>query len=163
MIKDFTEIMAQRTNKELATILTTKRHEYQVNAITSAQIEFEKRQLKISDYITNEEIKESENAKEPIDKKEIKFNWLYKLITFFSLGKVAFIMNFISKYILEIPLFYIVTIVLTIILQIIIFKEFNKRGYNRLALDLKNWALNGWIFYCGLAVIIYILETFLGT
>jgi hypothetical protein len=36
MTKDFSEVMSQRSDKQLAEILTTKRHEYQEDAIKAA-------------------------------------------------------------------------------------------------------------------------------
>ena len=157
MIKDFSEIMSKRSDKELADILTTKRDDYEAEAINAAQVEFDKRNLDVNNFVTVAEMKAVEKAKEPIPKHEQKFNWLHKFLTFFSLGYIHYFWDLTSKYILEIPILEILGLPLTIIAQVLLFKEFKKKGYDRLALDLKNWALNGWIFYVGLAVLGYLL------
>ncbi len=157
MTKDFNEIMAQRSDKELAVILTTKRDEYKEDAINAAQVEFDKRDLDVNNLVTVAEMKAVEKAKEPIPKHEQKFNWLHKFFTFFSLGYIYYIWALISKYVFEMPILAVLGLPITIIAQVILFKEFKKKGFDKLALDLKNWALNGWIFYVGLAVLFYLL------
>ena len=157
MTKDFTEIMAQRSDKELAEILTTKRDEYQADAINAAQVEFDKRDLDVNNFVTLSEMKAVEKTKELIPKHEQKFNWLHKFFAFFSLGYIYYIWDLISKYVFEIPILAVLGLPITIIAQVVLFKEFKKKGFDKLALDLKNWALNGWIFYVGLAVLVYLL------
>ncbi len=158
MTKDFSEIMSQRSDKELAEILTTKRDDYQADAINAAQAEFDKRNLDVNNFVTVEEIKAVEKAKEPTLDKDKKFNWLHKFLTFFSLGLIYYIWGIITTYILDMPMLKLLGIPLTIVAQIMLFKEFKKKGFDKLASDLKNWSLNGWIFYVGLAVLVYILE-----
>jgi hypothetical protein len=159
MTKDFSEIMAQRSDKELAEILTTKREDYQADAINAAQVEFDKRDLDVNSYVTVEEMKAVEKAKEPIPNEDKKFNWLHKFFTFFSLGYITYFVKIIATYILEMPFLIILSVPITIIVQVILYKEFKKKGFDTLALNLKNWSLNGWIFYAGIAVLVYLLDT----
>lgn len=161
MTKDFTEIMGQRSDKELAEILTTKRDEYKEEAINAALIELDKRNLDVNNFVTVEQMRVAEKAKSPIAKQDKKFNWLHKFFSFFFPGYASFTLRLVITYILEMPYTPIVSVPLTIILQVLIFQEFKKRGYDRFAVDFKNWTLNGWIFFAGLAVLIYLLETIL--
>lgn len=151
--------MAQRSDKELAIILTTKRDEYQAEAINAAQIEFDKRNLDVNNFVTVEEMRAVEKAREPIPNKDKKFNWLHKFLTFFSLGYITYFVRLIATYILDMPFLVILSVPITIIVQVVLFKEFKKKGFDTLALNLKNWSLNGWIFYTGIFVLVYLLDT----
>jgi hypothetical protein len=157
MNKDFSEIIEQRSDKELAEIITIKREEYSMEAFNAAQIEFEKRNLTINNYITIEQIEATKKNKESLPRNEIKFNWVNKFVTFFSLGIIYYAWDLICKYLLGMPYIAFLGVPITILLQVILFDEFKKKGYDKLALDFKNWSLNGWIFYVGLVVLAYIL------
>jgi len=54
MSTDFSAVMSERTDKQLAQILTTERGNYQPVAVDAAQAEFDKRNLNINDFVKPE-------------------------------------------------------------------------------------------------------------
>jgi hypothetical protein len=161
MTKDFSEVMSQRSDKELAEILTTKRHEYQEDAIKAAQAELEKRNLDVNSFVTVDDMKKIETKLAPVPKVEQKFNLLYKILTFMLPGPVTALWGFICNNVLEAPLLKGLSLPIVIIIQVIIFKQLKTNGYDRLALDFKKWTLNSWIFFVALFIIIFVLESIL--
>jgi hypothetical protein len=83
MIKDFTEAMSGRTDKQLADILTINKEDYVPEAIIAAEKELEKRKLNIDTFYTPEQVKELKEAKTE-NKAEKQFEWYHKVLTFFS-------------------------------------------------------------------------------
>ncbi len=161
MTKDFSEVMAQRSDKQLAEILTTKRHEYQEDAINAAQAELEKRNLDVNSFVTVDDMTKVEAELASIPKKDQRLNLLYKILTFMLPGPVTALWGFICNYVLDAPLLKGLSLPIIIVLQVIIFKQLKTNGYDMLAVDFKKWTLNSWIFFVALAIIIFVLESIL--
>lgn len=161
MTRDFTEVMAQRTDRELAEILTTKRHEYQDEALKAAQAEFEKRKLDVNTYVTVEDMKQAEDALAPTPREERKFNLLHKILTFILPILITMLWGFLCESIPDALLFKALSLPIVIVLQVLIFRKLNSDGYILMALEFKKWTLNSWIFFVALFVLTYIFETML--
>jgi len=161
MTKDFSEVMSQRSDSQLAEILTIKRHEYQEDAIRAAQAELEKRNLDVNSFVTVADMKKVESELAPVPKGELKFNLLQKILTFMLPGPVTALWGFICNYALEAPILKGLSLPIVIIMQVIIFKQLKTNGYDKLALDFKKWTLNSWIFFVALFIIIFVLESIL--
>lgn len=65
-MSEFTEAMAQRSDKELAQILTMYRNDYLPIAIEAAELESKKRGLDITKFVTKKDIE---------DHKKIEKKW----------------------------------------------------------------------------------------
>lgn len=160
MIKDFSEVMSQRSDKELAEILTIKRHEYQEDAIKAAQAELEKRNLDVNSFVTVDDIKKVEAELAPVPIGEQKFNFSLKFLTFILPGPVTGLWQFICNKVLEEPSLSILGLPIVIVIQVIIFKRLKTNGYDRFALDFKKWTLISYIFFVAL-LLIFVLESIL--
>jgi hypothetical protein len=160
MTNNFSEVMSQQTDQQLAAILTTKRHEYQDEAIVAAQAEFDKRMLNLNAFVTEDQNK-TETTLNPDSKEELRLNLLYKILTFILPGPVTAIWGFICTYMLELPVLKSLSLLIVILTQVLIFRKLKANGFTKLALDFKLWTLNSWIFFAFLAVIISGLEFFL--
>jgi hypothetical protein len=161
MTKDFSEVMSQRSDKQLAEILTTKRHEYQDDAIKAAQAEFEKRSLDVNSFVTVDDMQKAEEELAPIPKAELRFNLLHKILTFLLPALVTVLWTIICNSMLETPVLKGVSLPLIIGVQVLIFNQLKTNGYDKLSVDFKLWTLNSWIFFAVIFLIIFILESVL--
>jgi hypothetical protein len=159
MDKDFSEIMAQRTDKQLAEILMLRHNEYQPEALIAAEAEVKKRQINISALIAGPELAEAEKRKiDPQEKKDQGLNVGFKILTFLLPVILLIAGKFIFITILEMPPFAIVSFPATIILQVFIFRQLKGKGHIKMAADFKSWTLNCWIFFTALFVLQMILQ-----
>lgn len=80
MTTDFSQVMSERTDKQLVDIVTIKRDEYQPEAIIAAEAELNRRQVSPDTFYTATEI---ESIKNPIlvDKADMTFDLSHKVMT----------------------------------------------------------------------------------
>lgn len=64
MNKDFTDVMAQKSDEELIKILTVHKDDYQPEAVECAEIELKKRNLSLNNIQTIQEVLKAENERQ---------------------------------------------------------------------------------------------------
>jgi hypothetical protein len=141
MITDFTEAMLQRSDKQLAEILTIKRNDYQATAVEAAELEFRKRGLEISTFVTGEDIKRHEELNQPIDPSKENLHWYFKIGTLALPISVATICQGILSTHTPIIFFYLP---ISIGLQMLIHYTLQQKGFDKIATDFKNWSYYSW-------------------
>lgn len=156
MTTDFAEAMVERSDKQLAEILTIKRKDYQTEAVIAAELEFTKRGLDISTFVTGEDIKKSEKLSQPIDPAKENLHWYFKILTL-GLPNIFFV---ICKaiYVDSPPMIYSY-VPISIIVQFLIHYKLQQKGLTKIAIDFKDWSYYGWI----IRILFFILGYLLGT
>ena len=152
MNKDFSESMSQRSDKQIVDILTTKRSEYQPEAIAAAESEADKRKLNVSDFVLS-------NATNTIDLdiKDTKLEWYYKVSTFIFPALLTRFIVFIVKSNPDLYLLQLLTIPICIVGQVYIFRKLKAEGFVKKSLEFKKWTINSYIFYFALFILLIIL------
>lgn len=163
MSKDFSEAMSQRSDKQLADILTIKKEEYQPEAVEAAQREFAKRNLNLDDFITAEEVRQQIAELEELPNEEQKLPRPYKILCFLSPILVSIAWAIVCAVISDAPGFKLLSLPLIIFVQVYAARTVREKGYVRMALDMKLVFINSWIFFVVLSVLIFILEYLLGS
>jgi hypothetical protein len=138
MTTDFTEVMAERSDKQLAEILTVKRNDYQPAAIEAAELEFRKRGLETSTFITEEDIKKSEDLEKPVDPAKENLHWYFKILT---LGFPGLILVICGKIFADSPPLIFSFVPITIGIQFMIHNLLKEKGFGKIAIAFKNWSI----------------------
>ncbi|MCE9539478.1 MAG: hypothetical protein K8R85_09700 [Bacteroidetes bacterium] len=157
MTTDFTEVMAQRSDKQLAEILTLHRNDYQPSAIEAAELEFKKRGLETSTFITEEEIKKSEEIKQPVDPAKENLHWYFKILT---LGLPSLVWVICQKIFADSPPLIYSFVPIAIIIQFLIHHFLQEKGFNKIASDFKDWCYYSWIIRIAFFLLGYLVGTF---
>ena len=152
MNKDFSESMSQRSDKQIVDILTTKRSEYQPEAIAAAESEADKRKLNVSDFVLSNATKTLD-----LDIKDAKLEWYYKVSTFIFPALLTRFIVFIVKSNPELYLLQLLTIPICIVGQVYIFRKLKAEGFVKKSLEFKKWTINSYIFYFALFILLIIL------
>ena len=152
MNKDFSESMSTLSDKQLVDILTTKRSEYQQEAIVAAENEVGKRKINIGDFEHSNVI----NTIELVNK-DVKLEWYYKVSTLIVPALLTRLIVFIVKSNPELYLLHLLTIPICIIGQVYIFRKLKAEGFERKSSEFKKWTIGAYIFYIALFVLLIIL------
>jgi hypothetical protein len=129
MIDNFEEVMAKRTDSELAKIVAGPEGNYQSAALDAARKEFDKRNLSTELLVSAKQ--EFERDQKLMDHRSgIPLGTDLKVLTFMFPG----------------------------IIQIILSGKLKDDGYDRKASELSRWTLYGFGFYVGLFILISILS-----
>jgi hypothetical protein len=156
MNTDYTKVMSQRTDRQLAEILTSKKNDYQPDAIIAAEQEFQKRNLSLDNFpaMTSEEIIE------PV--LEIKsFEWYHKVLTVLMPAIITRACVFIADNVEGLYLFRGLAIVVIIASQYIIYKKLKDNGESSIATEFLKWVTYSYYIYIGLAILIALSLSFL--
>jgi hypothetical protein len=157
MATDFTEVMAERSDKQLAEILTVKRNDYQPAAIEAAELEFKKRGLETSTFITEEDVKKSEELTKPIDPAKENLHWYFKILT---LGLPSLILVICERIFVDTPPLVYFFIPVTIGIQFMIHYLLQEKGLKKIAIDFKNWCYYSWLIRIAFFILGYLIGTF---
>jgi hypothetical protein len=156
MATDFTKVMAERSDKELAEILTIRRNDYQSTAIDAAELEFKKRGLETSTFITEEDIKKIKDIAKPVDPAKENLHWYFKILT---LGLPGLVLIICKKIFDPVPsLIYFVPITMGI--QFVIHRMLHKKGFTKIAKDFKSWCYYSWAIRIAFFILGYLAGTF---
>ena len=147
MSTDFTEIMAQRTDKQLVEILNIKRDDYTAEAIEAAQIEFDKRSLTGKEVFDEEDLKRINEEEHESTAEGQKLVMAYKLLTFFSPAYGFYLIRIICGRVLEMPRLGIIAVPLIIIAHLFIYSRIKEGGFVTMAKDFKTWAKYSWMVF----------------
>lgn len=161
MDKDFTQVMSERTDKQLADILVLNRADYVPEAIEAAEKEFHKRGLDVNTFYNQQQVDEIKVARETYNENR-QFEWYHILITILSplvvcyavaffLGKVSLFMyaNFLG-------------LPLIIGIYFLIHYKIKEAGYIRMAEDFKKWITYTLYIYIAFFVVLIILALIFG-
>lgn len=153
MTKDFSQVMSERTDKQLVEIVTLKRNEYQPEAVIAAEKELSNRQIDPLNFYTDKEkaamtktgVVYKENI--PLEKIQIAFTILLPALfitawalLFKVLSDLAFLSNF--------------GFIAIVVLYYFIHKWLKDNGYERKAKEFMKWTTYTVFIYVGLMLII---------
>lgn len=143
--------MSERTDKELALITTIKRHEYEDEALTVAENLVNKRNININEFVSESEITEYQKSL-IVNKSAIPLTILEKVLSFLSTWIIYFLLRYILFLVSGIPIniLSIISLPLTIAIQVYIFKFLKSKDFSKRAADFQNWVLNAYILLASL-------------
>lgn len=154
MSKDFSKVMSERTDKQLADIITIKRQDYQADAVVAAEVEFKKRNLNLEDFIVTG-VQDIDNSKIQIDNQ--KFEWYHILLTFIMPALITRVFVYIADNNEGLYLFRGLALPFIILVQYITYKTMKKNGNLKFAAQFLKWVTYSYYFYIGLAILIFII------
>lgn len=154
MENPFTEAMSQRSDKQLAEIITIHHVDYQPEAIEAARLEFQKRNLDTSSFVTEADIQKTEEVRKPIDPSKEDLHWYFKILTF---GMPSLVWVICGNIFIDSPPLVYLFIPITIGIQYSIHHLLLEKKLNKIAKDFKNWSYYAWFIRSGFFLIGYIL------
>jgi len=129
--------MSERTDKQLADIVTTKRNEYQPEAILAAEKEIALRKIDLAKFHSENE--SADYIPEEMEKEDLPFEWYHKILTvsfpIFIIILFIWVNNILGGYKIGGPLGFAV-IIMT---HRYIHQRLKENGYLKLAEGFKNW------------------------
>lgn len=158
MSKDFSEVMSERTDKQLVDIITIKRQDYQADAVVAAELEFKRRNLNLEDFNVTE-VQNIDNNKAQID--DQKFEWYHKLLTFIMPALITRVFVYIADNNEGLYLFRGLALPFIVLVQYIAYKSMKKSGNVKFAAQFLKWVTYSYYIYIGLAILIFIIVWFL--
>ncbi len=154
---DFTHVMSERTDKQLADIVTIKRDEYQPEALLAAEKELEKRNLSAKEFYSDEEVEKIKGFT-VTQIAELKLPWHYKILTV-ALPILIFTVYILLTRRLAISYFFrLAPLPLVLLAQYMIHRDIKARGYIRMAVDFKKWVV--YTFYIYIAIVLMLAGLF---
>lgn len=156
--------MSEKTDKELAIITTIKRHEYENLSLIEADNLIKERNININAYISEDEIQVYKKSLVP-DIASIPLTIFEKILSFISSWLIYFIIRYVLYLVTGIPidLLSIVSLPLTIIFQVYIFRVLKNKGFMKRAADFKNWVLNAYILMASLFLLDRVMSFLFGS
>lgn len=151
MAKDFTQVMSERTDKQLIEIISIKRDEYQPEALVAAEKEIAKRNLdpeKFNDDERTSVVKETEH----ISKREMQFKWYHKIITFLLAPIIVTASTPIFS-LFKNDLIRALGFPLIVIVHMGIYRFWKDKGYVKMAADFYKWVIYTIYIYIGIGLI----------
>jgi undecaprenyl pyrophosphate phosphatase UppP len=152
MKADFSKVMSERTDKQLAEILTSKEGEYQADAVTAAHVEFQKRNLRLDTFVLNMTVEPTEQV---MGVK--KFEWYHKVLTILLPAIVARVFVYIADSVDGMTLVRGLAIVIIILAQYLIYQRLKKSGQTLVAAEFLRWVTYSYYLYIGLAILLALL------
>jgi len=149
---DFNRVMAERSDRQLAEILSMHSDQYQPEALEAAQREFDRRGLKVEALVDL-----AQHARQVVAALSEELNpplslW-FKILTVVGPVIVTIVLPSFKAGALAFPLI--------LFLQYAIYRLIRSKGYLRMAGDFKNWVIYSYYIYIvlllffGLAVLIW--------
>jgi hypothetical protein len=153
MTNDFSQVMSERTDKQLVDIVTLKREEYQPEAIIAAEKEIERRQINTSEFYTEEQIHETQNSSQ-IDKSDVGFEWYHKLLTVLLPAAIIAAVTIVVNILGQTPILRVLGFPTIILIHYAIHRRFKDNGYTKMAKDFLKWVTYTLYIYIGLILIL---------
>ena len=153
MAGNFTEVMSERSDKELIDILTINRSQYQHEAILAAEKEVERR--KIDPELLAESIEQlPQEEQNQIEKAHQRFQIYHIVVTFFLPFIIIAILSWLFdalklssiKQYLGFPVLFLV--------YYLIHRGYKNNGYLKMAADFFKWTIYSLYIYIGLLILI---------
>ena len=156
MKKDFTEAMAEISDKKLVDILTIKKEDYQPEAILAAEKELEKRKLNIQSFYTEEEITNIKNS-EIIKIEDKKLKGYHKGLIIALPAIVTRLSAYVANNFEDFGLIRALPFFLILATQYSIYSHLKNKGYTTLAKEFITWVTYSYYVYIGLFIVIGVL------
>ncbi|MBA2612678.1 MAG: hypothetical protein H0U95_11940 [Bacteroidetes bacterium] len=152
MTKDFTQVMSERTDKQLVDILTLKRDEYQPEAIFAAEKEIEHRQINVETFYSEVQIHEIQNSTQ-IDKADMEFEWYHKILTIFLPATIIAVVTYLFNLLGQGPILKALGFPIMILIHYAIHNRLKDTGYIKMAKDFLKWVNYTLYIYIGLILV----------
>jgi len=146
MSKDFSQAMAERTDKQLVDIVTIKRDEYQLEAILSAESEIEKRKLNPSNFYTETQIEETKLTLATQHQTQ-KLAWQHKALIVALPVVVGVGVWYLSSHISELKIIGRFGFALILIAQYIVYRLLKNTDYVQITTEYKHWVAYSYYIY----------------
>lgn len=153
MAKDFTQVMSERTDKQLVDIVTLKRDEYQPEAVLAAEREIELRKINIDTFYSPEQILENK-IKSQVNKSDIEFQWHHKLFTFLLPLISVVIVNFVFNLGSQASFIKALGFPIIFMIHYGIYRMLKDQGYTKMAKHFIQWVTYTLFIYIGLLLVV---------
>lgn len=153
MVKDFSQVMSERTDKQLIDIVTFKRHEYQPEAIVAAETEIERRKINSDSFYSPEQIQEIQNPPRP-NKSEVQFTWHYKVLTVLLTPAIIAVLTTLTNFFGRELLTRALGFPAIVVIHYAIHSKLKEEGYTLIAKDFLKWVAYSLYIYIGLLLIL---------
>jgi len=156
MIKDFSQVMSERTDKQLVDIVTFKRNEYQPEALLAAEQELARRQLTADTFYRTEEFEEIEEIKnsDPADKAEMTFDLSHKIGTVVLPSIIITLWTLMTEKLEGFMIFKGLGFSAIVFAHYGIFRWLKNNGYTERAKEFIKWSAYTLYIYIALLVIV---------
>lgn len=152
MTTDFSQVMAERSDKQLAEIVTIKRDEYQIEAIKAAEKEIETRKIDVFSFYTIDQIEEIKNSA-AINKSEMEFRLHHKILTILLPILIIICVSTIFKIIDQSQTLKVLGFPIILLTHYIIHNRLKETGYIKMAKDFLKWIAYTLYIYIGILLI----------
>ena len=159
MTTDFTQIMSERTDKQLVEIVTIKRDEYQPDAVIAAEKEIERRQLSPDSFYSIEEIESIKNPI-PVDKADMTFDLSHKIYTILLPAAFITLWTFIIQKLEGFMAFKGLALPAIILVYFGINHWLKDNGYTNRSKEFLKWSTYTLYIYIGLILLIGLIIYF---
>lgn len=152
MTKDYTQVMFERSDKQLVDIVTLKRDEYQPEAVMAAEKEIERRQINI-DVFNSALQNDSLPASTEPDKSTIIFEWYHKGLTVLLPAAIITFVTMFFNFLGSQPILRVLGLPAIILIHYAIHHRLRGLGYTRMAKDFLIWITYTLYIYIGLIIL----------
>lgn len=152
MTKDFSQVMSERTDKQLIDIVTIKRDEYQIEAISAAEKEIERRHLSVDNFYTVDQIDAIKNSPET-NKADLEFEWYHKVITILLPVFIIICVTYVFHFLGLKPILKALGFPIMVLIHYAIHRRLKDTGYTKMAKEFLKWVTYTLYIYIGLLLI----------
>ncbi len=160
MTNDFSQVMAERTDKQLVDIVTIKQNEYTPEAIIAAKKELENRQINADTFYSDEEKKAAYNAIY-VPNEELPFETIHIILTFLLPAVFIAFWSVLLNLFADLSILRMLGFPAIVLVHYLIHDWLKKNRYIKRAKEFLKWISYTLYIYIGLLLVFGLVVFFI--